>query len=307
MPGERERLEAHGVRPRKRLGQSFLVDPKISGLIVARAGWPAGAPIYEIGPGGGALTGPLLDAGHPVLAVEKDPVLCELLRERFAAPWAEGRLALVEGDALENTPQTLLRGEARSWGRAHLPAASRRRAAGPSAARCRSSFWMAGNLPYPITTALLLLALSGRDLLDGAVLMVQQEYGDRLLAEPGTRTYGSITVWTRAHARVRKLLRVGRSAFWPRPGVESVVLELVFPDPPPYRGSRPDLERVLRAAFGQRRKTLRNALAHGLGRGRDEVEAAIRAAGADPGDRAESLGLDRFARLTASLFPPDTG
>ncbi|MEZ4652283.1 MAG: rRNA adenine N-6-methyltransferase family protein [Candidatus Eisenbacteria bacterium] len=160
--------------------------------------------------------------------------------------------------------------------------------------------WVAGNLPYPITTPLLVWCYAHAPRLAGAVVMVQREYGDRLLARVDTRAYSSITVWTRAHAEPRSLLRVGRSSFWPRPGVESVVLELRFPDPPPFSGDRAALERILRAAFGQRRKMLQNTLASGLAIDKTEAVDLLREAECDPAARAETLELNDFARLTAA-------
>ena len=129
--------------------------------------------------------------------------------------------------------------------------------------------------------------------------MVQREYGERILASAGEDAYGSLSVWVAAHATVRPLLRVGRSAFWPRPGVESIVIEFLLPDPPPFRGNREALERILRAAFGQRRKTLENALAHGLGLGKPPARLLCEEAGCDPSARAETLPLARFAALVA--------
>ena len=280
QPGERSRLEAHGIQPRKRFGQNFLVDPRIPELTVDRAAWSAEAPVLEIGPGGGALTEALLRAGHRVEAIEKDRDLVSLLDDRFGAECAAGRFQVREGDALDLpwefvTPVRDPVGTPRPW--------------------------IAGNLPYAITTPLLLRAFEHRDRFDGAVFMLQREYGERLLATPGSKTYGSITVWTRAHAEVRSLLKVSRSAFWPRPGVESVVIELRFVDPPPYSGDRRALERVVRAGFGQRRKTLANALAAGLGREKPEIIAAIRRAEIEPEVRAETLGLAEFGRIVEAL------
>jgi 16S rRNA (adenine1518-N6/adenine1519-N6)-dimethyltransferase len=165
--------------------------------------------------------------------------------------------------------------------------------------------WVAGNLPYTITTPLLLWCYRNASQLGGAVVMVQREYGDRLLAEVGTRDYSSITVWTRAHAVVKSLLRVGRSSFWPRPGVESMVVELGFPDPPPFAGDRALLEKVLRAAFSQRRKMLQNTLAAGLSIDKSDAIELLQRAGCDPMARAETLELEQYARLVAvwSSFP----
>jgi len=278
---ERRWLESHGIRPLKRRGQNFLLDPRVPAETVRRAAWPADAPVLEIGSGGGALTAALLAGGRRVLGLEIDPDLAGLLTERFAAEIAEGRCEIVLGDAR----------------RADLAAlASRLRPAGGGLP------WLAGNLPYAVTTPLLLRALEASASFSGAVFMVQREYGERLRARPGEKAYSSLTVRTAAQAEARSLLLVGRSAFWPRPGVESMVVELRFPHPPPYPGEIGRLERVLRAAFGQRRKVLENALAHGLGLTREEARALLERAGCDPRARAEEVELDRFATL-AGLIP----
>jgi 16S rRNA (adenine1518-N6/adenine1519-N6)-dimethyltransferase len=278
---ERARLEARGIRPSKRLGQNFLLDPRVPREIVGRAAWSPETPVLEIGAGGGALTAALLEGGRRVLAVELDAALASLLEERFAAETAAGRFQLEAGDVRQTD----------------LAALASRLAAGSV-----SLPWVAGNLPYAVTTPILLQVLAHARHFDGAVLMVQREYGERMLAASGTDAYSSLSVRVAAQATARPLLRVGRSAFWPRPGVESVVIELRFPQPPPYPGEIARLERVLRAAFGQRRKTLGNALAHGLGLGKEAAAAWLRAAGCDPEARAETLPLERFAAL-ADLLP----
>lgn len=280
--GERSLLEAHGVRPRKRFGQNFLVDARVPALMVARAALPSGTPVLEIGPGSGALTAALLAAGHPVEAIELDRDLVPLLERRFAEAAAEGRFHLRAGDAL-----------ALPWDLGPRPSPTPRP-------------WIAGNLPYAITTPLLLRSFAHRAAFDGAIFMVQREYGERLLAAPGSKAYGSITVWTQAHAVVRALLKVGRSCFWPRPGVESIVLEFRFAPSESLGVDHARLERVLRAAFSQRRKTLANALAAGLGREKAVVEEFLGRAGIAPDVRAETLALDAFVRITATLPEPDS-
>ena len=298
MSSEREWLASAGIRPRKRLGQNFLLDPRIPELIATRASWDPSTPLLEIGPGGGALTHALLAHGHPVLCVEKDPALVAVLRRRFAAEIASGWLVVREGDALEldsSVIDDLMR-----------MAASARVTPAPGVEDARTmpvapapgvKPWVAGNLPYTITTPLLLWCYRNASRLGGAVVMVQREYGDRLLAEVGTRDYSSMTVWTRAHAVVKSLIRVGRSSFWPRPGVESIVIELRFPDPPPFAGDRALLEKVLRAAFSQRRKMLQNTIATGLNIDKSDAIALLQEAGCDPMARAETLELEQYARL----------
>lgn len=293
--GERGRLVAHGVRPSRRLGQNFLLDPRVPRETVRRAAWSAGASVLEIGAGGGALTVELLAAGLRVAAVEIDAALVALLHERFAAEIADGRLCVVEGDILRVPLEPIL--DALVAAPAASPGAAPPIPSPGPAPPGRP--WIAGNLPYGVTTPILLRVLAHAERIDGAVFMVQREYGERLLARAGEDAYSSISVRTSAQALTRRLLLVGRSAFWPRPGVESLVVELTFPRPAPYTGSIPALERVLRAGFGQRRKTIENALAHGLGRTKEEARWLLEQAGCDPGARAETLPLDRFAVLAS--------
>lgn len=278
---EREWLEARGIRPRKHLGQNFLLDPRVPFEIVQRAAWSPPARVIEIGAGGGALTASLLAAGFAVTAVELDPALVELLRGRFAGEIAAGGLRVVPGDFLDPAVQRTLFG------------------APPEPTE--PPLWLAGNLPYGVTTPILLCVFGLRNRARGAVFMVQREYGERVLARAGDEAYGSLSVWSAAHAESRLLLRVGRSAFWPRPGVESVVLELRFPEPSPFTGDRVRLERVLRAAFGQRRKTMENALSHGLARPKEETRRWLLETGIDPSARAETVPLEGFAALAARL------
>jgi 16S rRNA (adenine1518-N6/adenine1519-N6)-dimethyltransferase len=279
--GERAWIESRGLTPRKRLGQNFLLDRNILRQIITRAGWAAESPVLEIGPGGGALTVHLLEQGRTMTAVEIDSDLCDLLRDRFAPHIDSGALRLVQGDVLDSSLPELA-GELRE------------RAAG-------RPVWLAGNLPYGVTTPILLQCLEARDSFEGVVLMVQREYGERMLAGPGTKAYSSLSVWTAAQAETRLLLRVGRSVFWPRPGVESVVVELRFPRPAPFSGDLARLQRVLRGAFGQRRKTLENSLASVLQRPKQDVREGILAAGVDPQVRGETLDLQAFARLSETL------
>jgi len=308
MSSERDWLASAGIRPRKRLGQNFLLDPRIPELIASRASWAPGTPLLEIGPGGGALTHALLAAGHPVLCVEKDSALVAVLRRRFAAEIASGRPLVREGDALEldssvidelmsMTTATRVTPAPEVVDARSVPSTPAPESHTPVTPAPGMKPRVAGNLPYTITTPLLLWCYANARHLGGAVVMVQREYGDRLLAEVGTRDYSSITVWTRAHAVVRSLLRVGRSSFWPRPGVESVVVELRFPDPPPFAGDRATLEKILRAAFSQRRKMLQNTLATGLDIDKSDAIALLQKAGCEPTARAETLDLEQYSRL----------
>ena len=211
IPGdqaERGWLLHHAIRPRKSLGQNFLVQPQVATGLVRAMRLDPGAEVMEIGAGSGALTRALLDAGARVWAYEIDARLCALLRERFAGPLAEGRLRLSESSILGADPALL---------------------DGASGSRV----YLAGNLPYAITTPILLWAIGHRDRFSGGAVLVQREVAERLAAGPGGRTYGSITVWIGYHARVRKVATVEPGAFWPVPNVDSSLITLDFHRSPP--------------------------------------------------------------------------
>ncbi|MCC7144190.1 MAG: ribosomal RNA small subunit methyltransferase A [Candidatus Eisenbacteria bacterium] len=273
-PGsERYWLARHAVSPRKHLGQNFLLDQQLIELIVERGAVRPGDVVVEVGPGGGALTHALLRAGATVFAIEKDLAVAPLLEERFRDEITAGRLSLRFEDVLAVPLEVL------------PPRAS-----------------LFGNLPYSITTPILEWAGRRRDRFSRAVVMIQREVGERILASPGGKEYGSLTVFLGAQAECRALVRVGPAAFWPRPAVDSMVLELRFVEPPPWSGEIARLERVLRAAFGQRRKTLENALAHGLGSDKEAIRTILLELGLDPGARAERISIEQFGRLTNRLF-----
>jgi 16S rRNA (adenine1518-N6/adenine1519-N6)-dimethyltransferase len=252
---------------RRALGQHFLVDPGVVDRTIALAALEPGAPVLEIGPGRGALTDGLLRSGHPVLAVEIDPELAGALAGR-----GDPRLEVVLADFLDLGPEE----------RARFPRA------------------VVANLPYSTGTAILERLLKAPERVDRIVVMLQREVADRLCAEPGGKTYGALTVLTALHARVRRGFGVPPGAFRPPPEVESAVVRLdVEPAPRVAVQDEAEFRRVVRAAFAQRRKTLRNAL--GASFGRAPAEDALARAGVDPGRRAETLSLDEFARLADEL------
>jgi len=264
-----------GLRFRKALSQHFLIEPHTLERIAAATGAGPGDWIVEVGAGAGFLTSRLLRTGANVLAVEVDPAMTTMLKHVLGfAP----RLTLVEDDLLQADVPRLL------------------------AEQGASRFIVAGNLPYHITSPALFRLLEwGRE--GGAaptrlVVMVQREVGERLLAAPGGKTYGRLTVETAYAARCRKLFAVPPGAFLPRPKVHSVVLELT-PHPPALAPAAAAVfHRLVREAFGQRRKTLANALT-GLTGGRPAAEALLAAEGHPPGVRGERLSPLEFVRLAA--------
>lgn len=265
-------LRAIGVRPSRRLGQNFLIDPRVAARIAALVDDPR-EPVVEIGPGLGALTTLLARTGRLLIAVELDLRLAEAA-ERALASYHATRV--VRGDILEQRLDMLL---------GRMPGE-------PAAAT------IVANLPYSITTPTLEWILAQGSRVNRALLMVQREYARRLAAPPGGKEYGSISVFVGLHAQVEQLFRVSPGAFHPRPAVDSMVLEL---RPRPYPGTGPEeravAERLARAGMGTRRKTVANALAHGLGVEGAEVKALLGAAGIKPDRRGETLSIDEWITL----------
>jgi len=264
-------LRAHGLAPKKRFGQNFLADPHAARLIAEAATTPPGGTVLEIGAGLGALTRPLLERAAHVVAVERDRELVPILTVELAAAIASGKLTLVDGDALDV-----------DW------AASV--ASGPA------PHTLAGNLPYLITGKLLERAVGLADQIERAVFMIQAEVADRLAAEPDTESYGALTVFVQAAFSVRKILTVKGGAFYPRPEVDSAVVLLV-PHRPRRAAETQAFRSVVKAAFGARRKTLRNAWKGLFGWSKEELERHAAEAGISLDARGETLGVEAFARI----------
>ena len=268
LPPLREVIRAHDLAADKRFGQHFLTDPNILARIAAAPGNLAGRTVIEIGPGPGGLTRALLEAGaEPLIAVEIDP--------RFAAVIAElsdavpGRIELVEANALTLNAQNL--GDAPR----HI----------------------ISNLPYNIATPLLIgwLKAIAEDAaaIEGMTLMFQREVADRLVAQPGAKTYGRLSVMTQWLTRPQKLFDLPSGAFTPPPKVVSSVVRLLPTNAAPGLEAFTAMERVVAAAFGQRRKMLRQSL-KAL---RCAPESILDPAGIDGSRRAETLGIPEFVRL----------
>jgi 16S rRNA (adenine1518-N6/adenine1519-N6)-dimethyltransferase len=257
------------LRPTKRLGQNFVVDPNTVRRIVRAAGIGAGDVVLEVGPGLGSLTLGLLDVGARVVAVEIDRVLAAALPDTVGRrhPSATSRLDVVAADALTLT---------------ELP--------GPPPTA------LVANLPYNVAVPVLLHALETMPSLQTALVMVQAEVADRIVAPPGSRTYGVPSVKVAWWASATRAGSIPRSIFWPVPNVDSALVRLVRRPAPPVAVERAEVYAVIDAAFGQRRKSLRGALAGWAG-SPSAAEAALRAAGIDPAARGESLEVADFARL----------
>ena len=260
------------VRPKKRLGQHFLTDPNTIRRIAASVGAPEGAPVVEIGPGEGALTAVLAGLYPDLVALEIDPEAVAHLQT--ALPGLDVR----PGDVLD-LDWSALAGE---LGR-------RRDEGGPA------SLYVVGNLPYYITSPILFSLLAARRHLARAVVMIQREVADRIVAAPSTKAYGTLSVQLQLLARPRLLFPVSRHVFRPKPDVESAVLALDFAGVPELGVDEEALRRVVRTAFGKRRKMLRNTLRDLA----DEWGGALPDALATR--RPESLTPEAFVDLTRAL------
>ncbi len=246
---------------KKALGQHHLVDGALCGPIV-RFLEPAGRRVLEIGPGGGVLTAELLAAGARVLGWELDLEWAAELRRRLPGP----DLSLVVADALEI-----------DWARLPPPTLA------------------AGNLPYNVATAILERMLPHHERVPRAAFLVQKEVADRLVARPGDEAYGSLSLLVAAYADARGLGRVRKGSFRPPPKVEGGFVGLELRPPPLPQERMHELIALIRLAFNQRRKTLRNALASGWGR--ERAEAVLSRAGLPEKVRGEELGLEAFLEI----------
>lgn len=272
----RELLGLTGVRPTKTLGQNFVTDPGTVRRIVRTAGVQPGDVVVEVGPGLGSLTLGLLEAGARVVAVEIDPVLAQRLPTTIAdrEPEVVGRLRVVQADAMQVDDVTF---------------------DGEPATR------LVANLPYNVAVPVLLTMLERFETIEEILVMVQAEVADRIAAAPGTKIYGIPSAKAAWYAAATGAGKVARTIFWPTPNVDSSLVRLVRREPP-ATGRDVDRETVFAvvdAAFAQRRKTLRAALASWAG-SPQAAEEAIRAAGIDPTRRGETLTIAEFAAIAAA-------
>ena len=265
--------EALHLRPTKTLGQNFVIDPNTVRRLVRTAGVGVDDVVVEVGPGLGSLTLGLLEVAERVVAVEVDAGLAEALPGTVAVrlPERADRLEVVLQDAL-----TLV----------DVP--------GPPPTA------FVANLPYNVAVPVLLRLLEHLPSLRTGLVMVQAEVADRLVAPPGSRTYGVPSVKAAWYADVRRAGAIGRTVFWPAPHVDSGLVAFTRREPPP--GDRLATFAVVDAAFAQRRKTLRAALAGWAG-SPAAAEERLRAAGIDPAARGEVLSVEDFARLAATARP----
>jgi 16S rRNA (adenine1518-N6/adenine1519-N6)-dimethyltransferase len=260
---------ALGVRPTKQRGQNFVIDANTVRRIVRAAGVGPKDVVVEVGPGLGSLTLGLLEVADRVTAVEIDPLLAQHLPTTVVArmPDRADRFDLVHDDAMSV---------------AELP--------GPPPTA------LVANLPYNVAVPVLLHMLETFPSIERTLVMVQSEVADRLAASPGNKVYGVPSVKANWYAEVKRAGAIGRNVFWPAPNVDSGLVSLVRRDPPETTATREEVFAVVDAAFAQRRKTLRAALAGWAGSAA-AAEQALTAAGIDFRLRGETLTVEQFARI----------
>ncbi len=267
-------------RRRRALGQHFLVDPAVAARIVAAVGATAADVVCEIGAGPGTLTWALAARAGRLVALEIDPAL-------------QARLAAAARTWPDAARVEILVADARAFAYEELPALR------PAPA---GRVLVVGNLPYSVSKPILGRLLGARAALDAAVLMLQREVAERITAPPGGRAYGALSVFWQRWADVTQLEVVPPDAFRPPPAVESAVIRVAFRAIPRVAvDDEAMFTRVVRAAFGQRRKTLGNALRGGGLGSPERLAAALAAVAIDGGRRAETLTLEEFARLADAL------
>lgn len=279
--GETKRLiNKHNFKIKKKLGQNFIIDPNIIEGIARKAEITKRDVVVEIGPGMGSLTQKLTDAAGQVLAVELDSALIPILRKTFKQ---RENLTIVHGDALKVNYNELL---APVYGQGDYD----------------EGFVVVANLPYYITTPITMNLLEGNYPWRRLVLMVQKEVADRMKAAPGTKEYGALSIGVQYRAVPKTVMNIPPEVFIPRPAVDSSVIVLERLSEPAVKVKDEKLFfRVVKAAFGQRRKTLNNSLAGGLHSDKSVIATALANAGIAAERRGETLSLREFADLADAL------
>jgi 16S rRNA (adenine1518-N6/adenine1519-N6)-dimethyltransferase len=276
--------ESLGTSPTKKWGQNFVVDAGTVRRIVRIAGVQPHDHVVEVGPGLGSLTLALLETGARVTAIEIDPNLAAALPATVAlrAPEQSSALTVIQDDAMR----------VRALAVAGDPGGDDSTDAGPTL--------LVANLPYNVSVPVILHFLEHFPTLERVLVMVQSEVADRLAAPPGSRTYGIPSAKAAWYCEVRRAGDVGRSVFWPVPRVDSALVLMHRRGVPLTSAPRERVFAVIDAAFAQRRKALRGALA-GVAGSAANAEAALRSAGIEPLTRGEQLGIEAFARIAEAL------
>lgn len=276
----RELCAQLNIRPTKTLGQNFVNDPGTVRKIVRNAGVQAGEQVLEIGPGLGSLTLALLEAGAQVSAVEIDPPLAQALPTTAQARFPEAKLQVFTADALTIT--------------------------GPESIDGATPTRLVANLPYNVAVPIVLTVLEKLPSIQTVLVMVQAEVADRLAATPGSKIYGVPSAKVAWYASARRTLTIGRNVFYPVPNVDSALVKIERRPHPDTAATREQVFAVIDAAFAQRRKTLRQALA-GLAGSAGAAQEALERAGVSPTARGETLDIDQFAAVAQQLNAASAG
>ena len=288
-------LQEHGISAKKRYGQNFLIDPRVLKRIIEGAGITKADTILEIGPGIGTMTQALCEAAGHVIAVEIDRDMIPLLVENLAG---YDNYEVINDDILKVDLKELaerISDRAENGGGTAEPAVA------------GGKFKVVANLPYYITTPII-MGLLEQDLpLDSITVMVQKEVAERMQAQPGTKDYGALTLAVQYYTKAEIIANVPANCFIPRPNVDSAVIRLSLHEERPVQpADEAKMFRVIRASFAQRRKTLVNGLKNDPalqteGIDRERVETALTKMGLDPNVRGERLSLAEFAQLSDLL------
>lgn len=279
--GARAILEQYGLHPKKRLGQNFLVDHNVLTKIAEACAIRPEQYVVEIGPGLGGLTQELARRSRGVLAIEVDKTLEPVLQGLTAE---HPNIRLLFRDVLEADIEAEL---SKAFDLSGAP-----------------EYQVCANIPYNITSPIIFRLLEKCPAMQAATLMMQKEVGARLLARPGSKDYGRLTITTAYHAEVKAVMSVSRNCFFPRPEVDSIVVRIV-----PHRRKLVDVERedifdrFIRAAFQKRRKTMLNISSEFFGQDKEHSETILRQIGLAPQLRPENLSLEDFARLVKAFAP----
>ena len=277
MTSPKTLLSAWNLHPKKRLGQNFLSDPSTAKMIIARSEITPDDVVLEIGAGLGALTIPLALVADKVYAIEKDPNLTKLLTTELLANNLSN-VVLIQKDILDLDLADIFNNEGRK-------------------------LFVTGNLPYNISSQILVQLIRQRRFVLRAVVMLQKELAQRLISKPSCRDYGRLSVMLQYCADLKPLAPIKAAMFFPKPKVDSEVLKIRFKDVPVHSVSDETfLFEVIKAAFGKRRKTLRNSLSGSdLQINTETASYALELSGIDPGRRAETLSVSEFVNLSSNL------
>lgn len=282
MTSPRTLLSAWDLSPKKQCGQNFLTDPNVAEMIVSRSGISKEDIVLEIGAGLGALTVPLALAAEKVYAVEKDIKLLPLLRSELLAKNIDN-VSIMNENILDTDIEI-------------------------TAAKHDRKMVVIGNLPYNISSQVLVKLIIQRKSIRRAVLMFQKELSERICAKPDCKDYGRISVMLRYCADIGKIADVKASLFFPKPKIDSQIIEIRFKESPDFPADDEKFFfRVIKAAFGKRRKTLKNSLSGSeLEIDAQTAVSALNSAGIDPARRAETLTAEEFVKLSNAI-PKSTG